>query len=704
MSPSSQATVTRRRILPYALGAAALVAVALACTQTGTPQPGGISGTYDLARVGDYVFVTSADLSELRVLDAHGDGGPNGSGPRDWVRAPNPLEALEIPVEGRPVGLARDLRYTDVKLDDATPVGGEVTGPYVYAFAGGRSQIAVVGADPTVLRQVKTLSTGAPVTAASAQGPSAPGANSTLYYATLAGGTGQLWAVDFAPPNQIELDSFVPAPRMLLQMDAGEAISALQVLPTHQEVAVATRIAPPGGAVTGQVFALSPSSGATRPLAFGAPIRILATHPGTSGGLFPPEVNLFGVVDEDSCGGGGAANCARILTVDVASGQPALDFTGQPALPITFARGLPRALTFMANQKVRSDLALADAGGLVDLPLVGLVTNTDGLLVFFEAVGRPVLGTEPDPGDGGGIEIAPQWTLRHANQSPLPGVGTGFFYEDAGAAAFPALPPQGDCGAGDSGVVGQGIQACSVRTGLGTAVAEQVTVYFESPIPDLAGVPTTDADGQRFPAPGRQLYRAEIGDRIAVSTAAGVCGELSVTSTTATDVGTTDPIPPGCVNRTSFTVRAADPHPYVVVGQLSGYMGRTGDQSSFDFSGTPYYRPDPVRRSPALPPEPALHFDMGIRPVGIERDFRWIFVTSTGFGPLFFVLSTDPATGWSGYHLPYGVVAMPDAPRIFLSYPSVPRTTLLGSGAVIELNPTLMLPNEANSQIGAFYR
>jgi len=34
----------------------------------------------------------------------------------------------------------------------------------------------------------------------------------------------------------------------------------------------------------------------------------------------------------------------------------------------------------------------------------------------------------------------------------------------------------------------------------------------------------------------------------------------------------------------------------------------------------------------------------------------------------------------------------------------VPRTTLLGSGAVIELNPTLMLPSEANYLIGASYR
>ncbi|HEY8207641.1 MAG TPA: hypothetical protein VIG99_09180 [Myxococcaceae bacterium] len=697
--------MTRRRILPYALGAAALVAVALACSQAGTPQPGGISGTYDMARVGDYVFVTSADLSELRVIDAHGDGGPNGAGPRDWVRAPNPLQALEIPVDGRPVGLVKDLRYTDVAVDDVTPAGGEVAGPYVYAFAGGRSQISVVGADPAIFRQVQVLPTGAPVTAASAQGPSGAGASSTLYYATLMGGAGQLWAVDVPPTAQLNVPE-PPAlsPRMLLQMDAGEAISALQVLPTRQELAVATRAAlPDGGVVTGRTFALLPSSGATRPLAFGAPIRILATHPGTSDGRFRSEEKLFGVVDEDSCGGGGAPNCARILTVDVASGQPALDFTGQAALPIPFPRGLPRALTFMANRKVRSNLAPLDAGGLADLPLVGLVTNTDGELVFFEAVGRPVLGTEPVPDDGGLPDVAPQWTLRHSNQEFLPGVGTGFFYEDAGGAAFPTLPPQAGCGE-DAGV-GQGLQQCSVRTGLGTAVAEQVTILFEGRIPDLIDVfdmPMTPADEQTFHASGKPVSRAMPGARIVLSTAAGTCGEVSMTSISGTDLMTTDPIPPGCTNRTSFTVRAADPEPYVVLGQFSGYIGRIGDQASRDFPGTPYYRPDPVVSGGVIPP--ALRLEMGIRTAGIQRDFRWVFQTSTGFQPLFFSLSTDPTTGWPGYHLPYGVAAMPDAPRIFVSYPSVPRTPLLGTGAVIELNPTLMVPSEANVQIGAFYR
>lgn len=698
----------RRRILPYALLAAALVAAALACTQTTPPQPGGVSGTYDLARVGQYVFVTSADLSELRVIDAHSDGGPNDTGPHDWVRAPNPLEALEIPVVQRPVGLARDLNYTDVQLDEVTPAGGEVTGPYVYAFADGRPEVSVVGAAPDSLVELKRLTTDGPVTAASAQGPSGPVTTSTLFYATLVGGTGNLYSVSLSPPGQLEGQT--PAPQLLMRMDAGEAISAVQVLPLHQEVAVATR-STASRQVGGRAFALKPSSGTTRALDFGAPVRILATHPGTKDGLFAPEVNLFGVADEESCGGAGALGCARVLTVDINSGQPALDFSGQPAPPIEFTRGLPRALTFMANMQVKSATG-APATGLADLPLIGLVTNTDGTLTFFEAIGRPVLGTEvsPDPDAGVPPTIAPQWTLRHINQS-LIGAGSNFFYEDDGGVAITPLPRQPGCPPQDGGIP-EGVQLCSIVTGLGDSQVEQVTVTFEGFFPGLTPLPTSDAQGQTFPipasAPVDQVNQLSVGDHIVVFLADGTtCPDLTVTSVTTTSpasVSTTDLIPPGCVNRTSFGIRAGDPKPYVVTGLQSGYIGRVQDNATFtSLPGRVYYRPDPVVQPLGSPPPPALTFQMGVRPAQIARDYHWVFITSTGFTPLFFQLDTSSA-GWPGYHLPYGVVAMPDVPKIFVSYPSVSRTVLLGSGAVIELNPTLILPNAANVTITSAYR
>src|SRR6185369_7119173 len=104
------------------------------------------------------------------------------------------------------------------------------------------------------------------------------------------------------------------------------------------------------------------------------------------------------------------------------------------------------------------------------LPLMGLVTNTDGTLTFFEAVGRPVLGTEvsPDPDAGVPAPIAPDWTLRHVNQGTGVGAGANFFYEDQTGTAI-QTPPQGNagCGVSDGGSPPAGVQLCSVLTGFG---------------------------------------------------------------------------------------------------------------------------------------------------------------------------------------------------------------------------------------------
>jgi hypothetical protein len=256
----------------------------------------------------------------------------------------------------------------------------------------------------------------------------------------------------------------------------------------------------------------------------------------------------------------------------------------------------------------------------------------------------------------------------------------------------------------------------SVKPGLGTARAEPVAVTFEGVIPEFRNLPTSDADGQSFPLPGAAgalVGRVAAGDRLVVSRADGAeCADLTVTSTSSAALGTTDTIPPGCTGRASFSVRAADPLPYVVMGLASGYMGRAGDGTQppgqpvaparFQFAGTPYYRADPAVQNPATFP-PALSFDLALRPPELRRDFRYTFQTSTGFEPLFFLLSTEQTT-WPGYHLPYGVVHMPDAPRVYVSYPSVARSTLLGSGAVIEINPTVMLPSQPNVQINSSYR
>ncbi|HSP79318.1 MAG TPA: hypothetical protein VLQ93_12360, partial [Myxococcaceae bacterium] len=85
-----------------------------------------LAGTHDLVLVGERIFVTSTDLNELRVLRL-----AEQEKDRDFIRAPNPLKPLAIPVLPRPQALARDVRYEeDVPLAEPYVYGSEVAGPY----------------------------------------------------------------------------------------------------------------------------------------------------------------------------------------------------------------------------------------------------------------------------------------------------------------------------------------------------------------------------------------------------------------------------------------------------------------------------------------------------------------------------------------------------------------------------------------------
>jgi hypothetical protein len=92
---------------------AALVLLCACSSRTAAP-PARISGVNDIALVDNLLFITSTDRNELRALDL---GEPEfivNLVARDFVRAPNPLEPLSIPVLDRPVGIARDVRWKDI--------------------------------------------------------------------------------------------------------------------------------------------------------------------------------------------------------------------------------------------------------------------------------------------------------------------------------------------------------------------------------------------------------------------------------------------------------------------------------------------------------------------------------------------------------------------------------------------------------------
>src|SRR6516225_8517536 len=143
-----------------------------ACSTQNLAPPAQIQGANGLALVGHLLFISSTETNEIKVLDV-------GGVTRDFVRAPNPLEPLSIPVVDRPIDLARDINY------DAH--GAEVVGPYLYVRGQSSAAVSIIGSDSaTQLVELQRVLTSGVVTAIAARGPVPAGTsgNSTLYFAT----------------------------------------------------------------------------------------------------------------------------------------------------------------------------------------------------------------------------------------------------------------------------------------------------------------------------------------------------------------------------------------------------------------------------------------------------------------------------------------------------------------------------------------
>src|SRR5690606_38232707 len=132
---------------------------------------------------------------ELRVVDTQADPELGREAP-GFVRAPNPIALLSIPVVDRPFALVADIHF------DAE--GNEVRGPYLYVQGSGAREISVVGAEPELLREVTRLSTTGPVTAITGVGPASDGQPSTLIYAETTGGVARLYSVRLPEASSLE--------------------------------------------------------------------------------------------------------------------------------------------------------------------------------------------------------------------------------------------------------------------------------------------------------------------------------------------------------------------------------------------------------------------------------------------------------------------------------------------------------------------
>src|SRR5690606_32958521 len=107
----------------------ALLAIAVAgCDGPEIFDAARLKGITDMEQVGRYIFVASSNNSELRVVDTQADPELGREAP-GFVRAPNPIALLSIPVVDRPFALVADIHF------DAE--GNEVRGPYLYVQGSG---------------------------------------------------------------------------------------------------------------------------------------------------------------------------------------------------------------------------------------------------------------------------------------------------------------------------------------------------------------------------------------------------------------------------------------------------------------------------------------------------------------------------------------------------------------------------------------
>ena len=617
--------------------------VLTACSSVTSAPPAELAGTFDLALVKDLLFITSADKSELRVLDLSED-------PKDFVRAPNPLEALSIPVIDRPVELARDVHY-----ENGQPVGG----PYVYARGDGSSEISVVGADRASLKEVLRLLAPAAVTSIAAVGPQPGQTGSTLYYATWDGVQGTLWKVALPAPDQLK--GFTPSPSAVVSTPS-EAMRALLPMPDGASIAIATREA---GGTQGRTELLDLTSLSTKTLSFPGPVRMLRTNaqePNLAAGA-----RIYGVLDEDAiCNPDPTrppqlAHCNGILAVDTATGTVSKDLTGNTMVPLTFGRGRIQGFTLQSKGTLVDPRA-----GVLELNLEGVVTTSGdtntygGSIYFFDGDGLRQI----DVNDSG------------------PAVTSQSFVDSTGATVSDTNGPSG------------------ISLADGATPSETISVAYDAALPDLNGLPTSDADGQQFLAPGAPfLQEAQVGDLIQIEMGSSVCSTLLTASALVKDasgnvigLSTTDPIPAECTARTSFTVFALGNAPWVVQGTLSGFMGRTAPSTSFVFAGQYFFHPRSF--SPAAA---QLRFVMGPGPADVKPGDRYLITTTSNYASLFFTL--DP-TVFGGWYLPgtvvYYQVPSQSIDRLFIAYPSIQ--------GVLEASPSGISPLAANASNLVGYR
>ncbi len=640
-------------------------AMAVGCSAAPIAAPATLFGAHDLVMVDKLLFTTSTDRDELRVLDLVL---PAGSTNRAFIRGPNPLEALSIPVLNRPSALSRDTHYEDVADSHGknVPLGREVGGPWVYAMRAGGSEISIVGGGPAVdpmqLVEVKRVPTAAPVTASA--GVALSKEASRLYFATFDGEAASLQALDLPGTvtalKPISVAALTRSVRVFAPFP-GEVIVDLVVVPAVSGrgicelagtscVIFATRTMQGQG---GRVVLFDPQSLALRELHFPGAIRQLAVHGATTSNntFVPPGQRVFGILDEERCGG---ADCAGIIAVDTFTGEVALDASGLPMIPISTGNSLPTGLAVVAHGQLQLPPALIDPLAAlstpaipVDVPAVGVITTSTGSFIFFDAIGLTPFDLDTEP------------TFASANNVHL-------------------FQPNGVLSTGDGGFPdsvpgpvldgGPGITFAN-----GAFHSETIDIVVNGLIPGLEDLPVDVPTSTEFAVPGVFANRIRVSDILVFKTPAGTCrGTVAEVTGNSVKAAPLDEV--ACQGRSRFGVRAGESSRYVVVGSLTGFMGRTGPDQTFNYRGSYYQRTPPFD-----PNVPTFSVVLGPEQPRLDENWRWSIDVQSADLPL--ILRIDSQTVGCSTNVAGSVVWDTDRQAIFSVLPA--------ANAILEVNPQL---------------
>lgn len=593
----------------------ALWALLAACTQNTGSVSANLIGTHDLLfvdQIGDsnavakleadadgnttvvglpgrFLFLTSADTNELRVLELFR---PNFT-TRDFMRGPNPLETLSIPVLDRPTLLATD--------EGRNSLGQRVSSQTIYAARPGGAEVSIVslkarrqlGGRP-VPAPGPVLAIGASMTVTNDTLPAA----TTLYVATWDGAVSSVFTASVSTDPAI-VDAQVREGTLdftrLTSLD-GVPLSAMYVVSplstrtldgaafcaTEPCLALASRLGKAGG---GEEWLLEPSTGRSVKLAFPAGVRKFAAGASTR--------RLYALLDESKCGG---PQCGGVVAVDLLAATSSGGFpesknvVGSPFGPLRVTEGLITGLAIAQGGVVRQIAEVSDGGstGLISsfqrYDELGAFTSSDGLVTWFSGAAGSLIDYDgrrstitaaalrtPGVLDDGGI------TFAQADG----GIAGSFF---AASVSAPTVVEETWRRATVTTPI-EPIVQWGVEVSDGYFTSQDISVINRGLLPGLVNV--SAAASTRLPTSGLEV-RAQLDDvvifqKLNADSAFVECGRAAVVSIGSGTIDV-DAVPPACADATSFSVRAAGTKPLVVVAATQGYLGRTAPGEQFTYN------------------------------------------------------------------------------------------------------------------------